>query len=202
MARRRRTALLATTALVLAGCAVTTTTAPGAGGMGGSGSGGMMRSGSTAQPMMGRTLACASPAALPGSTVRVSLMDMGMMSGASTDPAPLGVRMVLRTDVVSVPAGQVSFVATDLGWRTHELVVLPLDAGEQAGQRVPGNDGKVDESGSLGEASAACAEGTGEGITAGSIGWATISLAPGRYELVCNMANHYADGMWQELVVT
>jgi len=27
-------------------------------------------------------------------------------------------------------------------------------------------------------------------------------LAPGRYELICNLPNHYADGMYQELVVT
>ncbi|HET7902194.1 MAG TPA: sulfocyanin-like copper-binding protein [Candidatus Nanopelagicales bacterium] len=192
-----RTALLATMALALAGCSVTTTTAPVSGpgsGMMGSGSGGMRgaRAGSTA---------CAVPT-LAGTTVQVTLMDMGMMSGSTADPAPLGARMALRASTVSVPAGQVSFVATAYGWRTHELVVLPLAAGERAGQRVPGQDGKVDESGSLGEASASCAEGSGEGIDAGTTGWVTLTLAPGRYELLCNMANHYADGMWQELVVT
>lgn len=41
-----------------------------------------------------------------------------------------------------------------------------------------------------------------EGITSGSVGWTTLTLAPGRYELVCNLKNHYANGMYQELVVT
>jgi uncharacterized cupredoxin-like copper-binding protein len=27
-------------------------------------------------------------------------------------------------------------------------------------------------------------------------------LAPGTYEIVCNLANHYADGMHQQLTVT
>ena len=88
-----------------------------------------------------------------------------------------------------------------MGWRTHELVILPLPAGAQAGQRVPGSDGKVDESGSLGEASASCAAGSGEGISAGAVGWTTVTLPAGRYELVCNLPNHYADGMRQELDV-
>jgi len=29
-----------------------------------------------------------------------------------------------------------------------------------------------------------------------------VTLKPGRYELICNLANHYAAGMYQDLVVT
>ena len=89
-----------------------------------------------------------------------------------------------------------------MGWRTQELVILPLAAGASAGQRIPGSDGKVSEAGSLGEASNTCAVGSGEGITSGGVGWTTVTLTPGHYELVCNLANHYADGMFQELTVT
>jgi uncharacterized cupredoxin-like copper-binding protein len=32
-------------------------------------------------------------------------------------------------------------------------------------------------------------------------GWVTLQLAPGRYELVCNIKNHYHDGMFTELDV-
>lgn len=110
--------------------------------------------------------------------------------------------MMLRAVPATVPAGRISFVAENMGWRTHELVILPLKAGSVPGQRVPGPDGKVDENGSLGEASASCAAGPGEGISAAAVGWTTVTLSPGRYELVCNFPNHYADGMRQELDVT
>ena len=67
--------------------------------------------------------------------------------------APLGAQMMLRAAPATIPAGEVSIVASNLGGRTHELVILPLAAGALAGQRVPGSDAKVPETGSLGEAS-------------------------------------------------
>ena len=79
---------------------------------------------------------------------------------------------------------------------------LAARRGRPAGRRVPGPDGTVDEKGSLGEASASCGAGAGEGIRAGTVSWTTLTLAPGRYELICNLPNHYADGMYQELQVT
>ena len=85
-------------------------------------------------------------------------------------------------------------MACNKGWRTHELVILPLAGGAVAGQRLPGPDGKVNETGSLGEASNSCAGAAGDGIKAGTVGWTTVTLAPGRYELACNLPNHYADG--------
>ena len=146
-------------------------------------------------------LTCRAPGDLPGQVVTVTLADMGMtrMMGGT---APLGARMTLRAAPRTVAAGQVSLVAINRGWRTHELVVLPLAAGQRAGQRVPGSDGKIDEAGSLGEASAGCRAGTGEGIRAGTVGWTTLTLAPGRYELVCNLRNHYANGMHQAIRVS
>jgi uncharacterized cupredoxin-like copper-binding protein len=110
--------------------------------------------------------------------------------------------MLLSVDPATVPTGQVSLVVENTGWRTHEVVVLPLAPGAAAGQRVPGSDGTVDETGSLGEASGSCAAGTGDGIASGAVGWVTVTLPPGHYELVCNLQNHYANGMRQELVVT
>ena len=146
-------------------------------------------------------LSCSAPTALPGTTVNVTLGDMGMtqpMSGT----APLGAHMMLRAAPTSVSAGQVSLVVSNMGWRIHELVILPVAAGARAGARVPGPDGKVDETGSLGEVSNNCAEGVGDGITAGAVGWTTVSLIPGHYELVCNLPNHYANGMYESFEVT
>ncbi|HET7821626.1 MAG TPA: sulfocyanin-like copper-binding protein [Ornithinibacter sp.] len=195
-------AALATSGALLAGCS----TSYGSGGMMGGtsrGSGGevggqrgMMGPGYSSAP-----LSCTPPQALPGARVDVTLGDMGMsrMMGGT---APMGARMALVARPASVPAGKVSFVVDNRGWRTHELVVLPLPAGSSAGGRVAGSDGKVDETGSLGEASSTCAAGAGEGIESGSVGWVTITLPPGHYELVCNLTNHYANGMHHELVVT
>jgi len=208
---RRRAAALAVVgvaAVALAGCGVTASN-PGLRGvamMGGANGTGMMGGGAPAAAaggggsMMAGRLTCTAPRALPGTEVNVVLADMGMISGA-TDPAPLGIPMRLRTSTTSVPAGQVSFVAQNLGRRTHELVVLPLAAGQVPGTRRPASDGKVGESGSLGEASNPCGAGSGDGITAGTTGWVTLNLTPGRYELLCNEANHYADGMWVEIDV-
>jgi uncharacterized cupredoxin-like copper-binding protein len=81
-------------------------------------------------------------------------------------------------------------------------VILALPAGQVAGQRSVGADGKVSEAGALGEAFASCAEGSSEGINAGTVGWVTVDLPAGRYELICNIRNHYADGMHRLLVVT
>ena len=83
--------------------------------------------------------------------------------------------------------------------RASDLAARP---GGTSGQRVPGPDGKADEKGSLGEASASCGAGAGDGIRAGTVSWTTLTLAPGRYELICNLPNHYADGMYQGLRVT
>ncbi|MET3808325.1 putative cupredoxin-like copper-binding protein [Nakamurella sp. UYEF19] len=145
-------------------------------------------------------VSCSAPSSLAGQRVDVTLADMGMtaMMGGI---APMGSRMMLNASPATVTAGQVSLVASNVGWRTHELVILPLTEGATAGQRVVGPDGKVAEKGSLGEASGSCAAGAGQGITAGQVGWVTLTLAPGRYEVVCNLQNHYADGMHQEFTV-
>ena len=143
---------------------------------------------------------CSVGAALAGSEVQVTLADMRVNHmGGGADL--MGARMALRGLPASVPAGTVSMVASNVGALTHELVVLPLPRGGVAGQRVTGSDGMVDESDSLGEASRSCAMGPGDGIEAGTAGGITMTLVPGRYELICNLPQHYADGMHQELDV-
>lgn len=146
-------------------------------------------------------LDCKVPTNLKGSIVSVVLTDMGMrrMMGGI---APMGAHMRLIASPSSVPSGVASLIVKNLGWRTHELVILPLLGSQNSGERVPGADGKVSESGSLGEASKNCGTGIGSGIKSSSASWTTISLKPGRYELICNLANHYVDGMYQELDVT
>jgi uncharacterized cupredoxin-like copper-binding protein len=182
------TALLA--ALLLTGCSATSSDSDAHDGDGMMGGSSTYRSSS---------LTCTAPTSLPGTRVTVTLGDMGMttmMEGV----APMGARMRLQASTTQVPAGRISLVVSNLGWRTHELVVLPLAEG--AGHREVGSDGRVSETGSLGEASRSCGPGAGEGIPSGSAGWVTMTLKPGRYELVCNLRNHYGNGMHQAFVVS
>ena len=141
---------------------------------------------------------CSFPA-VAGAVVNVELANMGgpmMMGGA------VGGTMRVLTSRQQVPAGTVSLRVANVGSLVHELVVLPLASGQQAGQRPGGADGKVDESGGVGESSRTCGAGAGDGINPGAIGWVTLTLPPGKYELVCNLPGHYAAGMYTELQVS
>jgi uncharacterized cupredoxin-like copper-binding protein len=145
---------------------------------------------------------------LPGTVVNVALMNMGgpMMGQRSAMMGGGGMMgggaMRLRADHATVPHGAVSFLVTNAGSINHEMVLLPLTGSQAAGTRPVGGDAKIDEAGSLGEASKTGGAGAGEGIQPGASSWMTVTLAPGRYELVCNLAGHYTAGMSTELTVT
>jgi len=110
--------------------------------------------------------------------------------------------MRLSADRASAPHGTVSFLVTNSGSINHEMVVLPVLGSRGVGGRPIGSDARVDEAGSLGEASKSGGAGTGDGIVPGASGWVTVTLAPGQYELVCNLAGHYSAGMNTQLTVT
>ena len=140
---------------------------------------------------------CSAPG-LPGTVVNVHLVDMGgrmMMGGWG------GGMMRVLTSRAQVSAGTVSFRVVNTGSLVHELVVLPLTGTQRVGEQAVGADGRVDETGSVGEASKTCGAGAGDGINPGAIGWVTLTLAPGNYELVCNLPGHYAAGMYAFLAV-
>ncbi|HEY4929915.1 MAG TPA: sulfocyanin-like copper-binding protein [Acidimicrobiales bacterium] len=140
-------------------------------------------------------ISCNSPR-LPGSMIAVQVTDSGDMMMSQTT---MGAALVMAPSVIS--SGRVSFVVANTGALVHELVILPLPA-DGPGTRAIGADGKIDETQSLGESSRSCAGGTGNGIAPGSTGWTTITLKPGRYELVCDQPWHYAAGMFDVLTVT
>ncbi|MGZ5213397.1 MAG: sulfocyanin-like copper-binding protein [Actinomycetota bacterium] len=170
---------------------------------------------------------CTAPA-LPGSTLDVTLADMGGMMGGgmptwrngqltpgagpgmmgsgssmmgSSGGMQFGRMMTVMVSPAGVAAGAVSFRVWNGGTIVHELVIMSMPPGGP-GSRPVGSDGKVSEVGSLGEASRSCAAGTGEGIQPGAQGWVTMQLAPGSYELLCNLSGHYAMGMYTGLTVT
>ena len=154
-------------------------------------------SGQSPQPANGAygTTRCTAPT-LPGTTVDVQVTDAGDSMMGQTP-----MRATLWATPTIVPARTVSFVVANTGALVHELVILPLPA-DGPGTRPTGSDGKIDESRTLGEASRSCGAGTGDGISPGSTAWTTVTLKPGRYELVCDQPWHYAAGMFDVLTVT
>lgn len=91
----------------------------------------------------------------------------------------------------SVAAGSVTFTLTNVGNREHEMVVLQTDT--PFDQLEVNSEGKVSEDDSLGEVPE-----TPEGES-GSV---TLDLDPGAYVLVCNIADHYEQGMRAAFTVT
>ncbi|QTE02984.1 sulfocyanin-like copper-binding protein [Streptomyces cyanogenus] len=110
--------------------------------------------------------------------------------------------MRLVAHPATIPVGRVTLRVVNAGGLPHEVIVLPLPAGQAAGQRASGPDGRVPAAGSVGEASRTCGSDAGEGTAAGAAAWTTVTLRPGRYELLCNLPGHYAAGMYTELDVT
>ncbi len=143
--------------------------------------------------------ACSFPK-LGGQVLDVTLADMGgMMQGGMMQGGMMGT-MRVTVSPSTVGSGLVSLRVRNVGGLVHELVVLSLPPGGP-GSRAVGADGTVSEQGDFGEASKTCGAGTGDGITPGGVGWVTLQLDPGRYELICNFPYHYAAGMFTELDV-
>lgn len=141
------------------------------------------------------------PGSSEGTAVNVSLTDSGGPMGEGNGMMKPGA-MGLTADHSTVPHGSVTFRVTNDGAVAHEMVILPLAASQAAGTRPFDAEAKIDEAGSLGEASRSGGEGTGDGIAPGASGLMTVTLAPGRYELVCNLMGHYVSGMYSTLTVT
>ncbi len=150
-------------------------------------------------PLLGS--ACTAPD-LPGTVVTITLTNMGgpMMGGQNGMVS--GGAMRLSADHATVRHGTVSFLVKNVGSVSHEMVILPLSRSQIVGTRAIGGDARVDEAGSLGEASTTCGEGAGQGILPGTSSWISVALKPGRYELVCNLPGHYAAGMYAQLIIT
>jgi uncharacterized cupredoxin-like copper-binding protein len=81
----------------------------------------------------------------------------------------------LNANVTTVVSGRVTFIATNYGHLNHELLILPMPTGG-AGTRPLG-------------------------ISPGTRSWTTVNLAPGNYELLCDVPWHYANGMFTTLTV-
>jgi uncharacterized cupredoxin-like copper-binding protein len=91
-----------------------------------------------------------------------------------------------------VPAGDVLLVVRNQGPDTHELIIVRSRA------RLPlRRDGLTVDERALDPVTVASLDGAGPG----AVRREQLHLAPGRYELFCNMAGHFMAGMRGELVV-
>lgn len=85
----------------------------------------------------------------------------------------------------SAPAGEVTFVAENIGALPHELAIVRSDEAEDA---LPLDGAVVDESGL--DIVGRIAE-----FPAGETESGTFQLEAGNYILICNVAGHYQGGM-------
>jgi len=103
--------------------------------------------------------------------------------------------MGIKATPASAPAGIVSFKVTNTSKDTvHEMIVMYLDDPTKPLPYIDG-DKRVDEdkAGDKGEVSE---------LDPGKSGSLTVALKPGKYLLICNVAGHYAAGMWTPFEVT
>jgi len=91
-----------------------------------------------------------------------------------------------------VPAGDVLVVVRNHGPDTHELIIV--DSRSRLPLRL---DGLTVDERAVSAVTVASLDGGGPG----GVRQVRLHLAPGRYELFCNMAGHFMAGMNAELVV-
>jgi uncharacterized cupredoxin-like copper-binding protein len=144
--------------------------------------------------------AFAAPAMADGTTVKVTLWDkganapmamdegMGMMHASMAD-SNMGIKLSKKT----VKAGEVTFKVTNASKETvHEMLVIPAPADGKLPYDAKEAKFDEDKAGSLGEV---------EETDPGKSGELTLNLKPGKYVLSCNVANHFANGMWTTFTV-
>ena len=136
---------------------------------------------------------------------------IGLVIGGVSNSTKTGtiVDVVVKEWSVTAPptatSGDVTFVVRNAGTMPHELLVvqsdaapgkIPLtDSGDPPEPVASGAD-RISEDGSVGETG-------GDPLEPGETRTFTVSnLAPGTYQLLCNMPGHYKNGMWSEFTVS
>ncbi len=115
---------------------------------------------------------------------------LGTADAAFKDEAPMG----FTPNKYVIAHGDVTFVATNTSeLQEHEMIVVPISDITKA---LPYNTDteRMDEdaAGAIGEVSE---------TKPGETGSVTLRLKPGIYMLACNIAGHYAMGMWTLITV-
>jgi uncharacterized cupredoxin-like copper-binding protein len=140
------------------------------------------------------------PAMADGTTIKVTLWDKGPNAQLSTEEgmgmmhaSMAGSNMGVKLNKKRAKAGEVIFKVTNSSEETvHEMLVVPAPTDGKLPYDEKESKFDEDKAGSLGEV---------EELEPGKSGDLTLNLKPGKYVLTCNVANHYANGMWTTLTV-
>ena len=100
----------------------------------------------------------------------------------------------VQVDLASVRRGPVTFTITNTGTVLHEFLVVRTDVPVGALTLVGDH---FDEEGPMVKVVKEIPD-----VAAKATGTATVTLEPGRYQLVCNQPGHYALGMYTGFTVT
>lgn len=140
--------------------------------------------------------------AFAATVIDVQLWDKGAQATMGTDLAypATGMDMSkatmgIKLSAASAPTGVITFHVTNTSKDTiHEMIVMYR---EDPAQPLPyiASDSRVDEdkAGDKGEVSE---------LDPGASGSLTVFLKPGHYVLICNVAGHFAAGMWTQIEIT
>jgi hypothetical protein len=110
----------------------------------------------------------------------------------SAPPGGVAVNATVRewhitSDLHQVPAGPVKFTTANLGTIEHEFVIIRTDYPDGA---IPLDGDSFDE-----EADGVSSPGEISEFEPGQVNDVVVDLAPGHYQLVCNIPTHYHHGM-------
>ena len=92
-------------------------------------------------------------------------------------------------------AGDVKFTMENQGTIPHEFIIVKTDF--EPGKIPLGPDNRFDE-----EGKGVFVPGEISEWNPGTTGTVTLKLDPGKYQLLCNIAGHYANGMFAQLTVS
>jgi uncharacterized cupredoxin-like copper-binding protein len=120
--------------------------------------------------------------------VVVLVLGAAVAGSASASGSATGVTVKLKEfkilpSATTVKAGKVAFTVTNVGKINHEMVVMKSNL--PPGKLPVNAHHRVPEKGVVGEAG---------DIHPGQTKKVTLSLPPGKYVLLCNIAGHYAAG--------
>ena len=112
-----------------------------------------------------------------------------LVSGVGAAATPTKVTVKLKEfkiipSVTTVKAGKVTFVVSNVGKINHEMVVVKTIV--PPGKLKENAEHEVSEKGSVGEAV----------VDHGKTGRVTLTLKPGKYQLLCNLPSHYSAGQY------